>query len=139
MQSAYEMQQFKQQNILLQDLTFGNSFKEFENHDFYLSANSMLIKTIQVQNHKYAQFMEILQYSENIYSTISICIYNQKQNGKQISYLNIKQYFLSIFSLKQVSFKYRLIFIQNWSIFYFFILFDQLPKDISTFLQLNFY
>ncbi|CAD8196236.1 unnamed protein product [Paramecium pentaurelia] len=61
MQSAYQIYQFKQQHILLQDLKFGISFKELENRDFYLSANSMLIKTIQVSNSKYIEFMEMIQ------------------------------------------------------------------------------
>ncbi|CAD8212447.1 unnamed protein product [Paramecium octaurelia] len=46
MESSYQKAQFQQKNILLEDLTSGNSFKQFENDDFYLSANSMLIKTI---------------------------------------------------------------------------------------------
>ncbi|CAD8213410.1 unnamed protein product [Paramecium pentaurelia] len=79
-QSTYQKHQFKQQNILLQDLTSGNSFKEFENHDFYLSANSMLIKTIIInvvsvkpQICRIYGNATILQiFSENIFSTINV-------------------------------------------------------------------
>ncbi|CAD8104192.1 unnamed protein product [Paramecium sonneborni] len=79
-QSTYEQNQFKLKNILLEDLTSGNSFKEFETNHFYLSANSKLIKTIIInilsvkpQTCKIFGNATIQQiFSENIFSTINV-------------------------------------------------------------------
>ncbi|CAD8203710.1 unnamed protein product [Paramecium pentaurelia] len=79
-QSSYQKTQFKQQNIFLEDLISGNSFKQFETDDFYMQANLMLIKTmiINVVSVKpqicKIQGNAIIQqvFSANIFSTINV-------------------------------------------------------------------
>ncbi|CAD8110877.1 unnamed protein product [Paramecium sonneborni] len=80
LQSTYQQNQFKLKNILLEDLTSGNSFKEFETNNFYLSANSKLIKTIIInilsakpQTCKiYGNATIQSVFSQNIFSTINV-------------------------------------------------------------------
>ncbi|CAD8174765.1 unnamed protein product [Paramecium pentaurelia] len=105
MLSPYQKTQFKQQNILLDDLISGNSFKEFETDDFYISANLMLIKTIiinivsvrpqicRIQGNAIIQQV----FSANIFSTINVELNIQlNQNTiiefeRQITFQNFNQ------------------------------------------------
>ncbi|CAD8110353.1 unnamed protein product [Paramecium primaurelia] len=104
-QSSHQKTQFQQQNIFLEDLISGNSFKQFETDDFYMQANLMLIKKIiiniisvkpqicKIQGNAIIQQV----FSANIFSTINVELNIQlNQNTiiefeRQIIFLNFNQ------------------------------------------------
>ncbi|CAD8079740.1 unnamed protein product [Paramecium primaurelia] len=105
MQSSYQKTKFKQENILLEEFISGNSFQQFETHDFYISANSMLIKTIIINIISVKPQICRIQgnatikqvFSANIFSTINVELNIQlNQNTiiefeRQITFQNFNQ------------------------------------------------